>query len=265
MRKDEVMAEYKGIDISSYQGQVDFTKVKAAGYRFVIIKAGQGTREFGTFKTNPAYQYLQRAEEAGLDWGAYWWSDAVTVQEAKAEAEAFVKALKGTKPTYPVWMDQEYNSPPAALGQSAQARQLRTEMVKAFLKVLEEAGYYAGLYASKDWLENWVDERQLESYDKWVAQYAAKCTYAGKYGIWQHSGSGRVDGISVPVDLDRCYKDYPAVIQAAGLNGWNKTTEDIPQKPDYKALYEKEKKMNKALEEKLEAIRRAGEWENRVK
>ena len=124
----------KVIDISSHQGEINFQRVKAAGYSAVIIKAGQGLRQMGTFRD----KYLPAVLAAGLDWGAYWWSDSVSGTEAKAEAKAFLKALEGLKPTYPVYMDQEYNSPPARLGQSAQARQLRTDLVKLFLDTLQD-------------------------------------------------------------------------------------------------------------------------------
>lgn len=227
----------KVIDISSHQGDIDFKRVKAAGYRAVIIKAGQGLRQMGTFRE----KYLPAVLAAGLDWGAYWWSDSVSVAEAKQEVQAFLKALEGLKPTYPVYMDQEYNSPAGKLGQSAQARQLRTDMVKAFLNTLQEAGYYVGLYASTDWMQNWVDAAQLTAYDKWVAQYASRCTYPGDYGMWQHHGDvpgfvGRVDGIAVPVDLNDCYVNYPHIIKGCGLNGW--TADDDPPEVNYKEKYE---------------------------
>ena len=220
----------KGIDISSHQGEIDFERVKADGVRFVIIKAGQGLREMGTFRQ----KYLPEVLAAGLDWGAYWWSDAVTVAEAQKEAAAFVKALDGLRPTYPVYMDQEYESPCGNAWGVGKGKQLRTDMAKAFLKVLEDAGYYAGLYASTNWLQYWVDDKQLEAYDKWVAQYAEKCTYTGSYGMWQHHGDargfvGRVDGISVPVDINACYRDYPEIIKANLLNGW--TRGDKPDTP----------------------------------
>ena len=151
----------KGIDISSHQGDIDFERVKADGVRFVIIKAGQGLREMGTFRQ----KYLPAVLAAGLDWGAYWWSDAVTVAEAQKEAAAFVRALDGLRPTYPVYMDQEYESPCGNAWGVGKGKQLRTDMAKAFLKVLEDAGYYAGLYASTNWLQYWVDDKQLEAYD----------------------------------------------------------------------------------------------------
>lgn len=225
----------KGIDISSHQGaDIDFDKVKAAGYDFVIIKAGESETEMATFKTKPNYRYMQRVKAAGLDWGAYWWSNAVTVAEAKREAEAFVKALAGTKPTYPVYMDQEYGTPPDKLGMSSSARQLRTDMVKAFLDTLQDAGYLAGLYTSTDWMNTRLYDAQLTHYPKWIAQYASKCTYKGKYGMWQHHGDipgfvGRVDGVGVPVDLNDCYEDYPDMVRANLLNGW--TRADVEDKP----------------------------------
>ena len=221
-----------GIDISSHQGDIDFAKVKAVGYSFVIIKAGQGLRQMGTFRE----KYLPAVLSAGLDWGAYWWSDAVTVEEARAEAVAFAAALRGLRPTYPVYMDQEYASPCGAWG-VGKGKQLRTDMVNAFLQVMQDAGYYAGLYASKDWLEHWVDAGQLTAWDKWVAQYASACTYPGAYGMWQHHGDtpgfvGRCDGIGVPVDLNDCYEDYPIIIKRAGLNGWARATApETPQEP----------------------------------
>lgn len=252
----------KVIDISSHQGEVDFQRVKAAGYTGVIIKAGQGLRQMGTFRE----KYLPAALAAGMEWGAYWWSDSVSIAEAQQEARCFLKALEGLKPTYPVYMDQEYGSPcGTAWGLGASKNKLRTDMAKAFLEVLEAAGYYAGLYASKDWLENWVYGAQLTTYDKWVAQYASHCTYAGQYGMWQHHGSvsgftGYVDGISVPVDLNDCYKDYPAIIRAAGLNGWGGSQEMEPMEPDYKALYQQAAGDLKDTLAKLEAIRQAGGW-----
>lgn len=209
----------KGIDISSYQGTVDFNRVKKDGCGFVIIKAGQGLREFDTFRKKAGYLYQPGAEKAGLDWGAYWWSDAVSAAEARQEAKAFVKALEGLRPTFPVYMDQEYDSPCGQWG-PGKGKQLRTDMVKAFLDTLLEAGYYGALYSSTDWLNNYVDDGQLAHYDKWVAQYAAKCTYPGAYGMWQYTGSGKVDGIAVPVDMNLCYQDYPGIIKAGGYNNW---------------------------------------------
>lgn len=219
----------KGIDVASWQGVVDFGKVKAAGYDFVIIKAGQGLVERESFRRDPQYQYQPRAQAAGMDWGAYWWSDADTVEGAKAEAQAFIKTLEGLRPTFPVYMDQEYGTPADKLGLSAKARQLRTDMVKAFLDALEDAGYYAGLYTSLDWINTRLYDEQLTDYDKWIAQYNRECQYKGDYGIWQFTNKGVVDGIGPRVDVNECYKDYPGIIKGVGLNGW--PGELIPEPP----------------------------------
>lgn len=239
----------RGIDISSHQGKIDFDKVKQAGYSFVIIKAGQGTTPMKTFRE----RYLPAVQKAGLDWGAYWWTDAVTVEEAKAEARAFLKEMEGLKPTFPLWVDQEYNSPHEKC-----TKQQRTDMVKAFLDVLQEAGYYAGLYCSYDWITNWLDASQLTAYDKWIAQYSGSCSYTGEYGIWQNGviGTkgkkgvhytilGKVPGIEENCDVNYCYKDYPKIIKAAGLNGWG----DKPPEQDFQALYlEAKAKLDKLAE-----------------
>lgn len=222
------MLPREGIDVSSHQGDVDFKKVKAAGKEFVIIKAGQHFKEMSTFKN----KYLPAVLDAGLDWGAYWWSDAITVAEAKREADCFLRTLDGLQPTYPVYMDQEYASPCGTWGVQ-NGKQLRTNMAKAFLDALQTAGYYAGLYASTDWLHHWVDYTQLNNYDKWVAQYASSCTYKGTYGMWQHHGDvkgfiGKCDGVNTNVDLNTCFKDYPTIIKNAGLNGWKKPTATVP-------------------------------------
>lgn len=215
----------KGIDISSWQGVVNFERVRAAGYDFVIIKAGQGLTERESFRREPNYQYQPKAEKAGMDWGAYWWSDADTVDGAKAEARAFIKALEGLRPAYPVYMDQEYGTPADYLGLSAKARQLRTDMVRAFLDTLEDAGYYAGLYTSLDWINTRLYDEQLADYDKWIAQYSRECQYKGNYGMWQFTSQGVVDGIGPRVDVNECYKDYPSIIKGMGLNGWGKAQE----------------------------------------
>ncbi|MBE6906113.1 MAG: hypothetical protein E7476_07590 [Ruminococcaceae bacterium] len=228
--------EIKGIDVSSFQGTPDFNKIKVAGYSFVIIKAGQGLTEKATFKQ----QFLPAVLAAGLDWGAYWWTDAVTVEEAKLEAQACLKAMAGLKPTYPVWLDQEYESPCGKWG-VGYGKQLRTDMAKAFMQILQDARYYTGLYASQDWLDNWVDKSQLTDFDKWVAQYASKCTYVGSYGIWQNDVIGKkgvkgkdyqtyglVPGLLENCDVDIAYIDYPTIIKAAGLNGWGKQAPTEP-------------------------------------
>ena len=205
-----------GIDVSKWQGRIDWAKVKASGVQFAIIRAGYGrevSQKDAYFEANYA-----GAKAAGLPVGAYWYSYATTTEGAKAEARACLEVIRGKSFEFPVWFDQEYEPAIKAL-----TKQQRTDIVKAFCETLEAAGYYTGLYCSRDWLQNWLYPAQLKAYDIWVAAYGSS---PGRvplpYGMWQRSSSGKVPGISGNVDLDIAYKDYPAIIKRAGLNGYGK-------------------------------------------
>lgn len=215
-----------GIDISKHQGTVNFEKVKASGIQFVIVRAGFGMYES---QKDPRFdEYYDGAKRSGLHIGAYWYSYATNVDEAKREAETCLSVIKGKQFDFPVWFDQEYEP-----GIKAASKETRTACVKAFCDALESAGYYTGLYCSRDWLNNWLDYNALKQYDIWVAAYAnTPGKVALPYGIWQRSSQGRIDGIDTNVDLDECYKDYPSIIKSAGLNGYTKDeSAETAQKP----------------------------------
>ena len=115
-------------------------------------------------------------------------------------------------------------------------------IVDAFLSVLEQSGYYAGLYCSTYYLDNYLSDSIKSRYTVWCAQYASKCTYQNPYGIWQYNVAGNeeydiigqksIPGIIGECDMDYCYTDYPAIIKAAGLNGFTKTTQPAEPKPE---------------------------------
>ena len=98
-----------------------------------------------------------------------------------------------------------------------------SDIIRAFCGIVEKAGYYVCVYANKYWLDNFIDEECKRKYDTWLAQWSEKATYDGKYGIWQYSSQGNIDGISGRVDLDESYKDYYSIIKANGLNGFSKS------------------------------------------
>lgn len=205
-----------GIDVSKWQGHINWAKVKASGVQFAIIRAGYGrevSQKDAYFEAN-----YYGAKAAGLPVGAYWYSYATTTEGARAEARACLEVIKGKSFEFPVWFDQEYEPAIKAL-----TKQQRTDIIKAFCETLEAAGYYTGLYCSRDWLTNWLYPDQLRAYDIWIAAYGSS---PGKvplpYGMWQRSSSGKVSGISGNVDLDIAYKDYPAIMIKAGLNGYGK-------------------------------------------
>lgn len=197
----------QGIDVSKWQPQIDWQKVKADGIDFAIIRVGLCYNN-GALKLDSAFtQHIKGALAAGLDVGVYLYSYATTVQAAKRAAQEVIKAVKPYKLTYPIAFDIEYESI-----YTGGNKQTNTDICKAFLEEVEQAGYYAMLYCSKDFLDSYLYPAQLTAYDKWIAQYASKCTCKHPYGIWQYTGTGRVNGIVGDVDRDIAYKDYPAII-----------------------------------------------------
>ena len=205
----------KGIDVSSWQGNIDFAKVKASGIDFVIIRAGYG-RE--TRQNDNCFELNYRnAKAAGLDVGAYWYSYADSAEDAVKEARACMEVIKGKKFEYPIYFDLEEQS------QFAKGRNFCDSVIKAFCGELEKNGYLAGLYCSTYYLNNYISNAVAGKYVLWVAQYNYRCTYtANKYGIWQYSSEGRINGISGNVDMDYCYTDYPAIVKNGGYNGYKK-------------------------------------------
>lgn len=202
-----------GIDVSKWQGKIDWNKVKAAGKKFAILRAGYGqSGKDAYFEAN-----YRGAKAAGVHVGAYWYSYATTVAAAKAEARACLRAIRGKVFEYPIWFDQEYEPSIKRL-----TKQQRTDIVKAFCEELENAGYYTGLYCSRDWLTNWLYPKQLKAYDIWIAAYGqTPGNVPLPFGIWQCSSKGKVPGISGNVDLDESFKDYYKIIRATGLNGYD--------------------------------------------
>lgn len=209
----------KGIDVSHWQGTIDWNKVKKAGIEFAIIKAGGSDAGFYTDSKWEAN--YKGAKAAGIPIGAYYFvgKDCVTAAAGKADAERFLQILKGKQLEYPVYMDNE--------AQPASAKAGITEATIAFCETMEDAGYFVGIYGSAvSGFKERMDDTKLTPYAHWVAQYASKCSYKGDYGIWQYSSKGSVDGISGNVDMDYAYVDYPAIIQSGGFNGYTKAASD---------------------------------------
>lgn len=205
----------KGIDVSHWQGAIDWSKVKQAGIGFAIIKAGGS--DAGFYMDSKWEANYKGAKAASIPVGAYYFvgKDCVNAAAGKADAERFIQLLKGKQLEYPVYMDNE--------AQPASARAGITEATIAFCETMEAAGYFVGVYGSTNsGFKERMDDSKLGAYTHWVAQYTDKCTYAGKYGIWQYTSKGSVDGIAGNVDLDIAYQDFPTVIKSGGFNGYKK-------------------------------------------
>lgn len=209
----------KGIDVSRWQTNVDYKKLKAAGVEFVIIQAGFGdVLSYPTQKDKMFESHYKNAKAAGLHVGAYWYSYATKVDGAKREAQGFMQTIKGKQFDMPVYMDLEEKS------QFATGPNNCSAMVTAFCEELEKNNYWTGLYISRSPLQKYISTEVANKYSLWVAEYASKFNYGGTVDIWQYTSTARFNGYNGNLDADICYKDYPSLIRNAGKNGYPKPT-----------------------------------------
>lgn len=199
--------ELKGIDVSKWNGVIDWTKVAASGVHFAMVRAATGSKS-GKINVDPKMDAnINGAHAAGIKVGVYLYSYAYTVDAARKEAENLVKALEKYKDkiAWPVAYDIEEP------GQATTARRAtNTAQVTAFLDVVKAAGYTPMLYANPNWLYNFIDAK-LVGTDVWLAHYTYSpgvTSYKGDKTMHQYSDKGRVAGINGDVDLNVAYKDY---------------------------------------------------------
>ena len=190
------MAEIKCIDVSTWQGDIDWAKVKAAGYGHAIIRAGFG-RE-ATQVDNKFEKNYKNAKAAGVKLGAYWYSYAVDKADAVKEAKACLSVLKGKTFEMPIYFDMEESSM-TKLGKST-----LTEMAKAFCETIKAGGFVPGVYSNPNWFKNYLDYSGLKKlYSIWLAQYYKEAQY--ECDVWQYASDGKVNGISGNVDMNIIY------------------------------------------------------------
>ena len=211
----------KGIDVSYAQGVIDWEKVKASGQvDFAILRAGYG-RETTQVDTQFERNYAA-CKRLGIPIGVYWYSYATTATEAEQEAKVCLQTIQGKQFEYPVAFDIE----------EARCLPQADALSTAFCTVLENAGYYTAIYTFKSALESNFSAAVKNRYDIFLSHIGVQQTdYTGDYGLWQYSWTGCIPGISGDVDLDYAYKDYPAMIQNAGLNGFTKATQPTQPEP----------------------------------
>ncbi|MBR3043460.1 MAG: glycoside hydrolase family 25 protein [Oscillospiraceae bacterium] len=202
---------WKGIDVSQYQGDINFEKVRdESENKFVMMRAGFGRfafQEDPTFQTN-----YSRAKAAGIPVGAYWYSYATTPETARIEAHVCAQVLGDRQFEYPIAFDIEE---PGVLSKSVEEI---SAIIEAFCSEMESMGYYVMLYCSSYYLNNRIAKSTINKYSVWVANYNVDCpSFTGEYGIWQY-GIGRSAGIDYDVDVNYCYKDYPSIIIPNHLN-----------------------------------------------
>lgn len=215
----------KGIDISAWQG-ANFPIKRAMsekGAKYAILRAGGKSESSGAlFKDSQFENYYKQAKAAGMPVGAYFYGGATTVAQAKQEASYFLGLLKGKQFEYPVYYDVE------AKAQGNLSKAALTAVVEAFCKMVEDAGYFVGVYASRSWFGGEFDSDISKSYAPWVAAWnTAKPAIGYPVQMWQHTVTKNyIDGIEVDEDL--CYvSNYPEVIKSLKLNGFGGTA-DVP-------------------------------------
>ena len=221
----------KGVDISEFNGDVDMNKLKAQGYTFVIIRLGYGEddpkQDDKYFETN-----VKKAEAAGLDWGAYLYSYALTTSHAKSELKHTLRLLQGKHPTMPIAFDWEDDSYKRSHGMPSNATVCN--IAETYLSGLRSAGYYPILYTAYYWLKGAFNTpRIIDTFDIWLAQWSSTYDYKDRpIGMWQYGGEVNfietpyITGLNGLFDKDYCYKNYPMIIKAYG---WNNHAPLLPQ------------------------------------
>lgn len=202
----------KGIDVSKHQGTIEWEKVKQSGVDFAMLRAGYGRYENQkdeTFEIN-----YNKAKQAGIKVGTYHYCYAKTIEDAKTEANTFLKWIESKTFEYPVALDIEEDY------QSEKGKQFVSDVIRAFCEIVEKAGYYVCVYANKYWFDNFIDDDCKNKYDVWVAQWSDNNTYNGNYGMWQYTSDGVIEGISGRVDMNYSYKDYYDIMTSNNLNGF---------------------------------------------
>lgn len=203
----------KGIDVSKHQGEINWNLVKD-NINFAILRIGYGM--YNSQKDKQFERNYSECKRLGIPIGVYHYSYAKNIDQAKKEANLVLNWLKDKELQLPVYFDIEDNS------QSGLGKEMLTNMCIAFCETIENAGLWAGIYANKYWFNSLLNKELLESkYTIWVAQYYNKCTYNGKYDIWQYTSSGRINGINGNVDMNYMYRDLISEIGNKSSNNSN--------------------------------------------
>ena len=195
-----------GIDVSKWNGTIDWTAVKNSGVNYAIIRCGYRGSSTGALIQDPKFKAnIQGAQAAGIKVGVYFFTQAINEVEAVEEASMVLNLIKGYKLSYPVFIDVESSGGRA----DGIDKNTRTAAVNAFCKTIQNGGYTAGIYANKTWFESKMNTGSLTGYKIWLAQYTAKPTYsATRYDMWQYTSKGKVSGISGNVDMNISYLGY---------------------------------------------------------
>ena len=197
-----------GVDVSEFQGYIDWTQVKQAGIDFAFIRIGYRTYGDGIVTYDNAFQRnIEGAQAAGIKVGAYFFSQATTVDEAVDEADAVIDALAPYDITYPVVYDWELVYHDNARTDDVSVEAL-ADCCVAFCERVKDSGYTPMIYQNTGTAMHKLDLPRVKDYDFWLAEYAEKPSFYYDFKIWQYSNTGRIPGIEGDVDLNICFRPY---------------------------------------------------------
>ncbi len=206
--KDSRRESIKGVDLSKYNGNVDFTKLKEKGIGFAMLRLGSRGYGTGNISLDEKFvEYAQNAQLAGIQIGAYFYSQAVNETEAIEEANYIVGAVSGFNLKYPIAIDIEKVEQDQARTDDLTDKD-RTAIVKAFCDAVKGYGYKPIIYASKDMLVSGLNLEELTDYDVWLSDSTLPTDYPYRFSMWQYNKRGRIDGITGDIDLDISFIDY---------------------------------------------------------
>lgn len=192
---------WKGIDVSAWQGKIDWQAVKNDGIQFAFVRIGHGEHVLDTYYS----QNMKGAQEAGIPVGVYMYSTAKNEAEAIADAQFVIRNMEGYLVSYPVVIDLEDKS------QDSLSKYQLGRIAKVFCDEVRAAGYTPMLYCNENWYKNRIDVSQITDVEKWIARWNVRYDTSIPRGIWQ-SGVGRIQGVNTNVDIDFGYKDYTQIV-----------------------------------------------------
>ncbi len=203
-----------GCDLSYHNKNVNFDELKASGCEFVMLRCGyRGFSAGGLAKDEKFDAYAKEAERVGLKIGVYFFTQALTVEEAVDEAEFTLSIIEDYDISYPVAFDTEYiDDEEARTNMTEISDELRSQICVAFCERIKEEGYYPMIYASENWFRRSLEMEPIRQYDFWAPQYLEENDFLYDFTMWQYTDSGDIPGVKGPVDLDISMVDYASFV-----------------------------------------------------
>ncbi|MCR5356642.1 MAG: glycoside hydrolase family 25 protein [Lachnospiraceae bacterium] len=205
-----------GVDLSYHQENVNWDEVKDSGIEFVMLRCGyRGYSEGALIEDEKFREYAKACNDRDIPLGVYFFTQAVSVEEAISEAEFTLDLIKDYKISYPVAIDTEYIPDKTARTNTTEIEdELRSSMCSAFCERISREGYYPMIYASENWIRRDLEYESLQAYDFWAAQYLEENDFLYDFTIWQYTPDGYIKGVDEKVDLDISMVDYASFVPA---------------------------------------------------